>query len=334
MIEHGDGYHLGYVQFSEEGRYAQPGQIDQVMANISTASDKGLILVAFTHGWKQTADSDSWSVRAFRDMLGAIAVREGQLAAYQSRAARQVAGIFLGWPGHVSTFPGLNGLTWFDRQAVAQRIASGDFGELLLQLKALREQHADSRLILAGHSLGAAMIYQRLADEPLRSPDSILSPLADLVLLLSPAVPASEVAKLAALSTADRAVLPPIMAITSEADSTLRMAFPLAQWLDRSPEDPEPDSPAGYRAMGTYGPMITHRLFMDGGRHALSPTAGSAHDLPVVQISASAEILRGHKDIANPRLVAFIAEVTALLNDDRLSRAALASAFPATQSVR
>jgi hypothetical protein len=338
MIEQAPGYRLGYVQFDDAGHYAQPGQLEHVLADIGGAADQGLILVAFTHGWKQNADAGGWSVRAFRTMLADIAERERALAADHSREPRQVAGVFLGWPGRVAALPGFNGLTWFDREDAAERIARGDYGNALLRLKQLRDSAASqgppagspgNQLLLVGHSLGATMLYQRLALEPLRSPGVVLTPIADLVLLLSPAIPATDASALERLSATDRSLLPPIIAITSSSDATLRTAYPLAQWLDRPAGTDGTGEPAGFQAMGVYAPLITHRLDWRDATFTLTPTRAQTGASALLQIAASPAVMRGHKDIANPRLVDFIADVAALQLDNRLSRAALASAFPA-----
>jgi hypothetical protein len=337
MIEQAPDYRLGYVQFADDGRYAQAGQLERVLADIRDASDNGLVLVGFTHGWKEDAGADRWSVSAFKSMLAAVSAREHRLAAAQARRPRLVAGVFLGWPGHSATLPGLNGLTWFDRADAAGRIARGDYGDALLRLRQLRDNPPagtgapGNQLILVGHSLGANMLYQRLAREPLRDTGVILAPLADLVLLLSPAIPAADARALAELPAADRAVLPPIMAITSEADSTLRLAFPLARWLlDRQQPANGPGGPGSLQAMGVYAPLVTHRLASNGAGFTLVATGAQDDHPDIFQIAASQGVMQGHKDIANPRLVDFIAEVTALQLDNRLSQAALASAFPAT----
>jgi pimeloyl-ACP methyl ester carboxylesterase len=339
MIEHAAGYRLGYLQFNDDGDYAEPGQLERVLADIETASANGLILVAFTHGWKENSGAQRWSVGAFKSMLSEIAGREGRLAAEQSRVARNVAGVFLGWPGRSSALPGFSGLTFFDRGDAAERIArSDDFGDALLRLKAVRDavptadgspgNQPGNQLILVGHSLGATMLYQRLAHEPLRSSGAILSPIADLVLLLSPAIPASDVRTLEQLALADRIVLPPILAITSEDDATLRYAFPLGQWLNGADDGSGGNGLAQLQAMGLHVPLITHRLELSGQGLSLIPTGAKSRHPELLQITVSDAIMTGHKDIANPRLVDFIAGVTALQIDSRFSRAALALAFP------
>lgn len=334
MIERAADYHLGYVQFDDDGRYAQPGQVERVMDEIGAASGQGLILVGFTHGWKEDAGADRWSVSAFKAMLTAIAEQEHRLATATGQPPRQVAGVFLGWPGRTTALPGLTGLTWFDRENAAERIARGDYGDALLRLKQLRDTpasgNADSQsgnqLILIGHSLGSAMLYQRLVKEPLRGAGAVLTPVADLVLLLSPSIPAADVAALDTLSPADRAALPPIMAVTSEGDTTLRMAFPLGQWLENPSTTASTRGHA--RAMGLYPPLVTHRLALNGSALSLKATSTRTGESGLLQITASHGVMRGHKDIANPWLVGFIGDVTALQISNRFSRAALANAFP------
>ncbi|MGH8453111.1 MAG: hypothetical protein ACRESW_01025, partial [Nevskiales bacterium] len=335
MIERAEDFRLGYVQFDDQGRYSQPGQVERVMDEIGAASAQGLILAGFTHGWKEDAGADRWSVAAFKTMLAAIAGQERRLAAASGRPPRQVAGVFLGWPGRIAVLPPFAGLTWFDREDAAERIARGDFGDALLRLKQLRDttpqagtnHQPENQLILAGHSLGATMLYQRLVKEPLHSPGAVRTPLADLVLLLSPAIPATDVAALEQLSAAERATLPPIIAITSENDITLRLAFPLGQWLKNAGAGAE-DAGHSSQAMGLYPPLITHRLEPAGADLSLVETGRQPADSAVLQITASHVVMQGHKDIANPRLVDFIANVMALQLDNRLSNAALASAFP------
>lgn len=340
MVEHGDGFRLGYLQFDDEGRYAQPGQLEHVLNDIRAVSGNGLILVAFTHGWKENSGADRWSVSAFRKMLAAIGEREQRLAAGQDRAPRAVAGVFLGWPGRVATLPGLNGLTWFDRADAAQRIARADFGDALQRLKELRDattsasggtqrSQPGNALILAGHSLGATMLYQHLVQEPLRSRATVLTPIADLVLLLSPAIPAARLGALEDLPAARQSVLPTVMAITSAGDVTLRVAFPFATWLESEPGTAAAEDLPRFRAMGTHAPLITHHLDLEGSELVLAATGTESPHAALLQIAASETIMRGHKDIANPRLVEFVADVAALQLDNRLDRSALASAFPA-----
>ncbi len=328
MIEHDANFRLGYLQFDEDGRYADAAQLQHVLADIGAASDAGLILVAFTHGWKEDAGAARWSVTGFKTLLAAIAGRERALAAREGRTARQVAGVFLGWPGRVAAPPGLAGLTWFNREDAAERVALGDYGDALLRLKALRdaptERAPGHQLILVGHSLGAAMLYRRLVQAPLRKPGAVREPVADLVLLLSPAIAAVDVAALDRLAQADASALPPILAITSERDATLRLAFPLGQWL----ENPRANDGAERQAMGLQAPLITHRLDWQGARPALTATGASAANSVLWQIAASDAVMQGHKDIANPRLVDFMAGVMALQLDNRFSRASLAGAFP------
>ncbi len=336
MIEHGDGYRLGYVQFNDDGQYAQPGQLQQVVDDIrASSSTTGLILVAFTHGWKEDSGANRWSVKAFKSMLAAINQREQILAISQLRDARQVAGVFLGWPGHTGTLPGLVGLTWFNREDAAERVALGDYGDALLQLKQLRDDttrdNLNNQLVLVGHSLGATMLYHRLVQEPLRDGSVVLSPIADLVLLLSPAIPAEDAHKLSELPLADRSVMPRIIAITSESDVTLRLAFPLGQWLENPIAVSGMNREAKMQAMGLHEPLNTHRLVTEGKSLALLPIRPESDATGLLQVSASHDVMQGHKDIANPRLVDFIAEVTALQIDNRLSRATLSLAFPATR---
>ncbi|HXG28822.1 MAG TPA: hypothetical protein VNJ47_08235 [Nevskiales bacterium] len=329
IIEHGEGFRLGYIQFGDDGRYADPAQLRHVLADLESAAADGIILVAFTHGWKEDAGAGRWSVTGFKTLLGVIAARERDLASAQARAPRQVAGVFLGWPGRVATPPGLAGLTWFDREDAAERVALGDYGDALLQLKTLRDATTaglpGNQLILIGHSLGSAMLYRRLVQAPLRKPGAVREPVADLVLLLSPAIPVADVAALDRLAQADASALPPILAITSESDATLRLAFPLGQWL----ENPRGNDAAERQAMGLQASLITHRLDWQGARPALSATGTRTANPALWQIAASNELMQGHKDIANPRLLSFMAEVMALQLDNRYSRAALAGAFPA-----
>jgi hypothetical protein len=160
---------------------------------------------------------------------------------------------------------------------------------------------------------------------PLRKPGAVREPVADLVLLLSPAIPAADVAALDRLAQADASALPPILAITSESDATLRLAFPLGQWL----ENPRVNDAAERQAMGLQASLITHRLDWQSARPALSATGAPAANPALWQIAASDAVMQGHKDIANPRLLSFMAEVMALQLDNRYSRTALAGAFPA-----
>lgn len=171
------------------------------------------------------------------------------------------------------------------------------------------------------------MLYQRLAQQPLRGEGAVLTPLADLVLLLSPAIPAEYVNQLNNLSAADYSVLPPIIAITSENDVTLRLAFPLGQWLENPRAVSGANSDAKRQAMGVYKPLNTHRLALEDNHLTLVAHEPGGDAAKLLQVSASVGVMQGHKDIANPHLVDFIAGVTSLQMDNRLSHATLSRVF-------
>jgi hypothetical protein len=133
----GAPYELAIVEFDDQGRCYDRGQMDSVAKRLDAlapedgASAEDAILIVFVHGWKHDARSDDDNLTAFRVLLKETVEYENG-AALPGVKPRPVLGVFVGWRG-LSDF-GLGDIvadaTFWGRQAAGQRVATGSVREL------------------------------------------------------------------------------------------------------------------------------------------------------------------------------------------------------------
>jgi hypothetical protein len=244
IIEHFDGYDAGYVEFDEQGWFWRPyngandvGHREQVLQvqdmiakaaayNPVTHTAKGIILVAFVHGWMNNADPDEPNnTQQFKTLLSNLAKEE---KAKRPTDARRVVGVYIGWPG-LSAKGLLSYFTFYSRKNAGDRVGNyGGVTEVLSRLESMNDtineslpkESTASFFVVVGHSFGAQVVYdslmqimtQRVAENKVRkyfempSPDlrdksdaklhqgreqthqgDTIEPFGDLVVLLNPA---------------------------------------------------------------------------------------------------------------------------------------------------
>ena len=203
----GAPYQLAIVEFDDQGRCYDRGQMDAVAERLNSlapedrpAQGQDVILVVFVHGWKHDARSDDDNLSAFRVLLKET-VQHEQATASPGAKARQVLGVFVGWRG-LSEFglgDAIADATFWGRQAAAQRVATGSprelFGRLRHYRNRRRKQGGNPLLVIAGHSFGGMIVFSALAQsliEAASAPAGKMVPqFADLVLLVNPAIEGS-----------------------------------------------------------------------------------------------------------------------------------------------
>lgn len=165
---------LAHVEFDDFGVLAQPRQLDVLEQQVSRERGSGIFrngitVVAFVHGWHNNASQDNGNLANFRRVLAT-------LAAEQKKADRGVLGVFLSWRGELTQIPILRQLTYWSRKDTAHSIGDGSLPEALVRLKNLNlsladqsekgfeSYYANTRLVLVGHSFGAAALYSAVAD--------------------------------------------------------------------------------------------------------------------------------------------------------------------------
>jgi hypothetical protein len=167
----GAPYELAIVEFDDQGRCYDRGQMDGMAARLDTlapeAVSKGqdVILVAFVHGWKHDTRSDDDNLLAFRVLLKETVDYEKATSATAGKP-RPVLGVFVGWRG-LSDFglgDAVANATFWGRQAAGQRVAVGSVRELFGRLRHYRNRRRKDEgnplLVIVDHSFGGMIQHQ------------------------------------------------------------------------------------------------------------------------------------------------------------------------------
>lgn len=247
-------YRLGIVEYDDQGQLRNPDQMAAVLddyRNIAGSTD--ILLVTFVHGWHHNAKPEDNNILSFRQLLGQISRIEKTASEQQSRARRQVLGVYIGWRGESIDIPLVNDLTFWERKNTAHKVGQVGIAELLLKLeeivnvKAGQEEEnpppAYSRMVVIGHSFGGAVVFTSLqnilTDRFVNSRrgktfQGDADGFGDLVVLLNPAFEAMRFSALYDLSQAScrryfQTQLPKLAILTSETDYATKVAFKLGR---------------------------------------------------------------------------------------------------------
>jgi hypothetical protein len=179
LIETPD-YLVGFVELDDLGWFWDRQQKQAVVKEVRrVAQTQDVIIVVFAHGWNHDSSETDGNVLKFRQVLGRLALLEGEAARVRCLTPRRVVGVYLGWRGKAFKRPGrmpatlYNWTSFFSRKATAHRAGAEDAAELLSDLEAIRtkansrtgnDQHA-SRMVVIGHSFGTAVVMARSASE-------------------------------------------------------------------------------------------------------------------------------------------------------------------------
>jgi tetratricopeptide (TPR) repeat protein len=249
----GAPYELAIVEFDDQGRCYDRGQMDAVAERLEAlapydppVAGEDVILVVFVHGWQHDARSDDDNLWAFRTLLSQTVEYE-RAHASPGVAPRPVLGVFVGWRG-LSEF-GLGDVvadaTFWSRQAAGQRVAAGSVRELFGRLRHYRNRQqkrgGNPLLVIVGHSFGGMIVFSALAQSLIQAasaPVGIMTPeFADLVLLVNPAIegaryiPIYDLVTSAAFKARTTKQLPVFICAQAENDQPVGMVFPLGNGL-------------------------------------------------------------------------------------------------------
>lgn len=336
-LERHPSFTMGIVEFDEQGRFWDRRQVDVLEAEIRRGAkgpgEPGALIAVFVHGWKHSADVCDSYLACFRESLRLTA--EDQKAALALSAtggpAIPVYGVFVGWRGLSGRAGPLRDLSFLTRKSAAIRVGGGDVAELLTRLDCLRNElnssgRKRSRLVIAGHSLGATVVYSslsgvlksRLAEAlhrpvPAEGPVSVVRGFGDLVVLLNPALDAEAFRPLwemASRFTAfSRTQAPVLVVVGSETDSATGTFFPIGQTvatLFKRTRDTE-QKRALRTAVGNYEPYVSHRL------SAAEPGSGGVVSGPRVE---ECSCTLPHRPISSSEAVALMEMARALEGRD------------------
>jgi hypothetical protein len=329
----GAPYELAVVEFDDQGRCYDRGQMDAVaqrleaLAPDNSTTGEDVILVAFVHGWKHDARSDDDNLTHFRALLSETVNHENQTTAPGAKA-RPVLGIFVGWRG-LSAFglgDAVADATFWNRQAAGQRVATGSVRELFGRMRHYRNRQekrgGNPLLVIVGHSFGGMIVYSALAQsliEAASAPTGRLTPrFADLVLLVNPAIegaryiPIYDLVTSAAFKECTTKQLPVFICAQADNDDAVGLVFPLGnaphaitesaigkleQWCVR-------------HALGFVPDFRTHAL---AGPTANEPFALDPPDItqanPFWVVGAAKEVIDGHGGIWQTPFLLFVASL-------------------------
>ena len=286
-IEHGPEYSLSVIEFDDQGWYQDMDQREALMNFLDETANDDLLIVVFIHGWKHNAASADSNLRSFRALL-----RDARASEAQRAISRRVLGVYLSWRGRslYGNWLWTNASFW-TRKGAAFRVAVGSVREILARLRAEQRQrnrqsidHPDgrrghgTRLVLAGHSFGALILFSAVAENLIesiaRSHERVVRPYGDLIILINPAFEATRYQPLLTALLA-RPGFPPdqrpcFLAVTATNDWATGWAFPIGRWLATRfeavrrrallglPEDAQRQ--ANLRTVGHLPWLRTHRL--------------------------------------------------------------------------
>ena len=185
-VIHGAGYRIAFIEFGEQGSYQDTSQLKNAIELVQDVHRP--LVISYVHGWQNNARSND--VDRFEGLLA----RLGRAPAIRD-AGFNVVGVYLGWRGKLSPVPVLKELSFFNRKATAERIASNfDCYDAIASIsEAARKYHGvhGQYTILLGHSFGG-LIVERSVGHAINAEihghaDADRSMPADLVIVVNPA---------------------------------------------------------------------------------------------------------------------------------------------------
>jgi hypothetical protein len=229
----GPGYKVAFIEFGEQGSYQDPSQLERALDLIKRTPHP--LVVTYVHGWHNNAAPGNGDVASFSQALGELA----QSADVQ-RTGYHVIGVFLGWRGEIITAPLLNELTFYNRKAAAERLASNfDCYDAIAAIsEAARTAHPEGQYtILMGHSFGGLVVERSVAHAINAEMHGHANPgqslPADLIVMLNPAsdsiLTRQMIAALYARHLEDKRQF--LVSLTSWGDDATGTLFPIGEKL-------------------------------------------------------------------------------------------------------
>jgi hypothetical protein len=179
------GYKIAFIEFGEQGSYQDPTQLKNALDLIQN-TEKPLV-ITYVHGWQNNVASGD--VQNFESLL----TRLNRAPAIRN-VRFHVVGIYLGWRGKLAPVPVLQQLSFWNRKATAERLASNyDCYDAIASIseEARRRGRAKQYTVLLGHSFGGLIVERSVAHainaEIHGHADSDRSMPADLVIVVNPA---------------------------------------------------------------------------------------------------------------------------------------------------
>jgi hypothetical protein len=263
-------FKLGILEFDDMGEswekctsLQDPNncQLTRVLELIQSEKRSGhdVVVVMFTHGWKNNASPNNEAKKNLRDfkllletLTKGEAQRAAKLAASSGEATkpRTYIGVYMGWRGQ--SLAGDLALTFYNRRDTAQHVGSSDYAEAVYRIMAATKLDSkNSRIVVVGHSFGGRALETAITNTfvslliPQPTPDGVstspeLRSPADLILYVNPATDSFRTKQMIELMKRTSFAVnrgtshpegPLFLSITSTGDSATGTAFPLGQDL-------------------------------------------------------------------------------------------------------
>src|SRR3989440_430335 len=227
----GSGYKLAFIEFGEQGSYQDTTQLTNAVELVEK-TDRPLV-ITYVHGWQNNAESGD--VEKFSGLLARLnsapAIRD---------AGFNVVGIYLAWRGRFTPVPVLKELSFWNRKAAAERIASNyDCYDAIAAISEAARKHgtANQYTVLLGHSFGGLIVEPSVAhaiNAEIHGHASAERSLpADLILVVNPAADSILARQMiSALYVRDTEnTRPMFVSITSSSDIATGLFFPIGTGL-------------------------------------------------------------------------------------------------------
>jgi hypothetical protein len=225
------GYKVAFVEFGEQGSYQDPTQLQNALALIHDTPQP--LVITYVHGWQNNVESGD--VQSFQSLLARL-----NRAPAIRNVGFHVVGVYLGWRGKLTPVPILKEISFGNRKATAERLASNyDCYDAIASIseEARRKGRGNQYTVLLGHSFGGLIVERSVAHainaEIHGHADADRSMPADLVIAVNPASD-SVLARqmIAALySRKTEGTRPLFVSITSTGDWATGSIFPIGTGL-------------------------------------------------------------------------------------------------------
>ena len=176
---------MAFIEFGEQGSYQDPTQLQNAL-DLIRVTEKPLV-ITYVHGWQNNVQSDD--VAKFESLLA----RLNRAPAIRA-VGFHVVGVYLGWRGRLTPVPVLKEVSFWNRKATAERLASNyDCYDAIASISEEARKHGRARnyTVLLGHSFGGLIVERSVAHavnaEIHGHADSDRSMPADLMIAVNPA---------------------------------------------------------------------------------------------------------------------------------------------------
>ncbi len=154
----GAGYKVAFIEFGEQGSYQDTSQLKNAIELVQNTNKP--LVITYVHGWQNNAESGD--VQRFSGLLS----RLNQASAIRD-AGFNVIGVYMAWRGKLTPVPALKEISFWNRKATAERIASNfDCYDAIAAIsEAARKYHGlhNQYTILLGHSFGGLIVERSVA---------------------------------------------------------------------------------------------------------------------------------------------------------------------------